>query len=86
MANQMPTRIMKGDKVRIDGIANLHKYRALGTDVFVVMSIDKICGSPRLYVEREGRAVADGVMMLWARDCKLAWSRSCPERREALGL
>lgn len=82
---KMPTRIMKGDKVRIDGIANIKKYRALDTDVFVVVSIDKIGGSPRLYVERDGATAQDGVAMLWARDCKLAWPKSCPERKKALG-
>lgn len=83
---KMPTRIMKGDKVRIDDIANVKKYRALDTDVFVVVSIDKIGGSPRLYVKREGATSTFDVMMLWARDCKLAWPKSCPERRKALGL
>ena len=63
MASQMPSRVCKGDKVRINGIANCRKYNALDTDVFNVISIDKIGSSPRLYVERDGRHAK------WASSC-----------------
>lgn len=84
MATQMPSRICKGDKVRLkEDVAR--KYGHYPEDVFVVHTVEKVCGRPRIYCEYIGKPER-GVELLWANDCQLAWGKSSAERRKALGL
>ena len=83
MANNMPDRILKHDKVRLKDRATATKYGFNEDHVFAVNSVDSVSGSPRLYVKHPDGI---GLAMLWARDCVLAWTRNSKERREALGL
>jgi hypothetical protein len=84
MANNMPSRICRGDKVRLKDRATASKYGLNEDHVFVVQMVDKIAGSPRLYIPHPFRAGEPA--LLWARDCVLAWPRNCAERIKALGL
>lgn len=83
MASQMPSRICRGDKVRIKS-DQARKYGFYPEDIFVVASIDKIGGSPRLYVNQESKPER-GLDLLWGRDCELAWGKASLERKKALG-
>jgi hypothetical protein len=84
MSTQMPARICKGDKVRIKEQTKAKVYGVDNDRVFTVSLIDKVGGSPRLYVEHPARPGEP--FMVWARDVVLAWGKSSQERREALGL
>lgn len=83
MATTMPSSIQKGDKVRLKDHFIAKKYLLNEEHVFTVKSIDRVGGSPRLYVPHP--LWPGELTMLWARDCVLAWGRSSKERREALG-
>jgi len=84
MANQMPSRICKGDKVRLKDYSTAKKYGTDENHVFDVALVDKVGATPRLYVPHPARP--NELTLLWARDCVLAWGKSSKERREALGL
>ena len=84
MANQMPSRICKRDKVRLKDAATAKKYGLNEDAVFDVEMTDKIGSTPRLYVKHP-RDVDGELMLLWARDCVLAWGKASAERKKALG-
>lgn len=82
MGNQMPSRICKGDKIRIKK-GSATKYGSYPDLVWDVIRVDKTSGRQRLYATRPN---SDGPTLLWESDCELAWMRSSTERRKALGL
>lgn len=81
MASQMPSRICKGDKVRLKKDEG-RKYGGDIDDVWTVSLVDKVAGRPRLYAKRHAE---DDMKMFWANDCELAWGKASPERKKALG-
>lgn len=84
MADQMPSRICKNDKVRLKDRSTASKYGMSDEHVFTVENVDKVAGSPRLYVPHP--KWPQELTMLWARDCVLAWPKNSKERKEALGV
>lgn len=74
---------MAKDKVRIKDATKAKMYGTTDERVFTVFLVDYIGATPRLYVDHPSHS--NETTMLWARDCVLAWSKNCKERKEALG-